>query len=300
MSAPAPRPRSWGQLSLCWLLLWGLTTVRADTFLVTNAGDNTISKYDAAGNYLGSFATTGMNSPSGLAFSTSGNLLVANGNNTVSQYNGTTGEFVGIFASTGMNLPEYVVAISAPVISPSPGNQTATVGGSATFAAAASGLPQFQWQRKPAGGAFANLTNGGNFAGATSATLTINGATLALNGDQYRCVVRNLDGSDTSAPATLVVRTIPVSISKQPASVSAKANATVKFTVQAAGTGPLKYQWRRNGSALKNSSHIAGATTVTVSLKKITTKDAGNYTVLVTGAAGSHATSKTAKLTVKK
>jgi hypothetical protein len=121
-----------------------------------------------------------------------------------------------------------------------------------------------------------------------------------MSGDQFQCVVLNIDGTDTSAPALLLVRTIPVSITKQPISVSAKANATVKFTVQAAGTGPLKYQWRRNSVALKNDSRIAGATTVTVTLKKITTKDIGNYAALVTGAAGSHATSKAAKLTLKK
>jgi hypothetical protein len=250
---------------------------------------------------VGNFASTGLSLPLGLTFSSSGNLFVTNtGNNTITQYNGTTGDFVGIFASTGMNFPEYIVAVTAPVIAQSPGNQSITVGGNATFTVAASGHPQFRWQRKPAGGIFANLTEGGSYAGVTTSELTVKAITVGMNGDQFQCVVLNIDGTDTSAAASLSVRTIPVSITKQPISVSARVNATVKFTVKAAGTGPLKYQWRRNGVTLKNGSHIAGATTVTVTLKKITTKDAGNYTALVTGAAGSHATSKAAKLTLKK
>ncbi len=280
---------------------YGLAFSSSGNLFVVNIGNNTVAQYNGTtGDLVGTFASTGLSQPTGLAFSSSGNLFVLNGfDNTISQYNGTTGAFVGTFASMGMNEPRFIVAVPAPGFPSQPGNQTVTPGGQTAFTVTASGHPFLQWQRKPHGGSFGNLTNDSTYAGVTTAVLMVTGATLGMSGDQFRCVATNVDSSVSSATVTLTVL-IPVSITKQPASLSAKANATVKFSVTAAGTGPLKYQWKRNNVALKNSTHITGATTAAVSLKKITTKDAGSYTVLVTGAAGSHATSKTAKLTVKK
>jgi RHS repeat-associated protein len=85
-----------------------------------------------------------------------------------------------------------------------------TVGGgsSATFTVTATGnpAPTYQWQRKPAGqSSFADLANGANYSGVTTATLTVSGQTTAMNGDQFRCTVINSAGSATSTAATLSV-----------------------------------------------------------------------------------------------
>jgi hypothetical protein len=97
---------------------------------------------------------------------------------------------------------------SAPVITTQPVDQTVAIGASLTFTAAASGTPAptYQWQRLPAGsGTWANLSNGGSYAGATTGALTISGTTTGMNGDQFRCVATNSVSSATSSIATLTV-----------------------------------------------------------------------------------------------
>ncbi len=73
--------------------------------------------------------------------------------------------------------------------------------------------------------------------------------------------------------------------------VSVKQGESVLLGVQAAGRGPLSYEWRRNGAAVPGATRdrfkfVAGL------------GDAGDYTVVVRSPAGS-ATSRTAKVTVQ-
>ncbi len=88
---------------------------------------------------------------------------------------------------------------SAPSVTTQPVNQSVTVGGSATFTAAASGVPapSVQWQVSTDGVSFSNVS------GATSTTLTLSNVTLAQNGTRYRAVFTNSCGTATSNPATL-------------------------------------------------------------------------------------------------
>src|ERR1700693_3512518 len=89
-------------------------------------------------------------------------------------------------------------------------------------------------------------------------------------------------GSDPSAPT----------ISTQPANQSVNAGQTATFTVVAAGTGPLSYQWQLNGTA------IAGATAASYTTPVTTTADSGGqFRVVVTNSLGS-ITSNIATLTV--
>jgi hypothetical protein len=55
----------------------------------------------------------------------------------------------------------------------------------------------------------------------------------------------------------------------------------VTFTVVAAGTAPLRYQWEHNGTALK------GATNSSFTFPAVTASDAGRIQVLVRNAGGS-------------
>jgi len=79
-------------------------------------------------------------------------------------------------------------------------------------------------------------------------------------------------------------------ITSQPKAASVSIGATVTFRVTASGA-PLTYQWQFNGMA------IAGATVSSLSLTNVQVADAGDYSVVVTNAAGS-TTSQPAKLTV--
>lgn len=80
-------------------------------------------------------------------------------------------------------------------------------------------------------------------------------------------------------------------ITNQPAGQRVSAGATATFTVTATGTPAPTYQWRRNGAA------IAGATGATYTIAGAQPADAGDYTVVVTNAAGS-VTSSPATLVV--
>ena len=74
---------------------------------------------------------------------------------------------------------------------------------------------------------------------------------------------------------------ITPSIITQPASQTVLAGSNVTFTVAAAGTTPLSYQWRWSGT------NIAGATGSSLALSNVQPAQAGSYSVLVTNVAGS-------------
>jgi len=73
----------------------------------------------------------------------------------------------------------------------------------------------------------------------------------------------------------------PPSITQQPASVTVPKGSTVYLTVQATGTEPLQYQWRKDGVDL------VGKTSSTLTLNSIQPSQAGTYTVVVSNAFGS-------------
>lgn len=141
-------------------------------------------------------------------------------------------------ATNGRNLTFTTTAGSAPVITSLPASQAVLSGATVTFTVAANGAPPpgYQWQRQASGASgFVNLSNGGVFSGATAATLTITGATPAMSGDQFRCVVSNgVSPNVTGAAVTLTVNA--------PAAISSAANAKFilglpgSFTITATGS----------------------------------------------------------------
>ena len=88
-----------------------------------------------------------------------------------------------------------------------------------------------------------------------------------------------------------LVATAPT-ITQQPADLSVTAGQPASFTVAASGTGPLAYQWQRDGV------DIAGATAATYAIPATVLGDSGAaFRAVVTNGAGS-ATSQSATLTV--
>jgi hypothetical protein len=72
-----------------------------------------------------------------------------------------------------------------------------------------------------------------------------------------------------------------------PGNITTNEHVNVSFTVSVAGTSPFTFQWSTNGVNLTNSSHIAGATTATLTLTNIQPADGTTYTIKVTNPAGS-------------
>jgi sugar lactone lactonase YvrE len=96
-----------------------------------------------------------------------------------------------------------------------------------------------------------------------------------------------LDGAETLYVAdswnhriTKGVAIFPPAITAQPVSLLNDLGTTATFSVTATGTDPLDYQWRLNGT------NVAGATNSTLTLTKVQSTNAGNYSVLVTNLAG--------------
>lgn len=167
-----------------------------------------------------------------------------------------------------------------PSITIQPTNLSVLVNQSLGFYVAATGSAplNYQW-----------FKNGTPMAGKTGSLLFLDRVQGSDVGD-YRVTVSNAAGSVTSEIASLTVSSRP-SISSQPASQSVILGGTVSFSTTAAGTGPLSYQWSRNGVT------IAGATSAVLTLTSVRSSDAGSYAVVVTNPFGS-ATSFDATLIV--
>ncbi|HEY5914707.1 MAG TPA: immunoglobulin domain-containing protein [Verrucomicrobiae bacterium] len=172
--------------------------------------------------------------------------------------------------------------VTAPTITTQPVSQTVAAGANVSFTVGATGTAPLSYQWR---------FNSANIAGATSSILTLT-AVASANAGSYTAVVSNGAGSATSTAAALTVNAAGTpAITTQPVSQTVTAGANVTFTVGAAGTSPLSYQW------MMNSANISGATTSALTLNNVNTANAGTYTVRVSNSAGS-VTSATATLTV--
>ncbi|MDF2986191.1 MAG: hypothetical protein K0R50_1701, partial [Eubacterium sp.] len=108
--------------------------------------------------------------------------------------------------------------------------------------------------------------------------------------------VNEIGESGESEPSNAVIpmaEPIPVvpGITANPEDQTVRAGRTATFTVTAAGSSPLFYQWKKDGV------DIAGATSNTLTINNAQASDAGSYTCYVSNAAG-NTTSNTATLTV--
>jgi pectate lyase len=129
------------------------------------------------------------------------------------------------------------------------------------------------------------LQAAGSFTQFDTAAFYLSKASASAN---YNLVIKS---ADVSLAGSTDPGDVP-SITTQPVSRTVSAGANVSFSVAAEGTGPLSYQWQKNGSP------IAGATAATLNLTNVQGADAGNYRAVVSNAAGS-ATSTTAVLNVQ-
>lgn len=171
----------------------------------------------------------------------------------------------------------------APSITSQPQSTTVSLLAAATFSVTASGTAplSYQW-----------LFNGLSIPGATGSSYTIPSVALGAVGS-YSVAVTNSVGLVNSTVAILSISAaaVPPSITSQPQSLTVTVGGDVSFTVRAAGTAPLSYQWVGNGSS------ISGATTSVYSLSNVQPANAASYSVLVSNSAGV-ASSASASLTV--
>jgi hypothetical protein len=126
--------------------------------------------------------------------------------------------------------------------------------------------------------------NGADLGGASNAALTLTNVS-ATNAGSYAVLVSNSFGSVLSSNALLTV--LDPWIVGQPQSQSVTAGGTAAFTVTAAGTLPLSYQWFKGSATLSDGGNISGSHTATLTLSNVQLADTGSYSVMVTNINGS-------------
>lgn len=187
---------------------------------------------------------------------------------------------------------------SAPAITAQPSNQSVTAGSTASFSITATGATSYQWQRSTDSGSnWSNVSTGtgGTTANYTTAATTVSGGS-ANNGDQFRCVATNSNGSTNSNAATLTVSAgnVAPSFTTQPTAQTVNAPNTATFSVVVAGTPTPTLQWQRStdgGTNWNNVSTGTGGTTAsyTTGATSVTGGGANNgdqYRCVATNAAG--------------
>ncbi|GGG59609.1 hypothetical protein GCM10007332_21610 [Epilithonimonas arachidiradicis] len=189
---------------------------------------------------------------------------------------------------------------ASPAITSQPGAATICAGANTTFTATASNATGYQWQVDQGAG-FTNISNGGFYSGATTAILTITGATSAMNGYLYRVVATGVcTPNATSTSASLTVNASPA-ITSQPGAATICAGANTTFTATASNaTG---YQWQVDQGAgfnnISNNATYSGSTTATLTITGATSAMNGYlYRVVVSGACTPAVTSNAASLAI--
>lgn len=197
-------------------------------------------------------------------------------------YSWTTGATTA--AVTGLTAGDYTVLItdnegtsiaknftitqsagSTITISANPPNRTVCSGFNTTFPATALNAAIYQWQVNTGSG-FNNITNGGVYSTATTATLTLTGVTPAMSGYTYRLVASGpCSPSATSNAATLTVPNMTITITAQTnVGCFGEANGGATLSVTG-GISPYSYSWSPAGGTGATASGLAAGTyTVTV------------------------------------
>ena len=190
-------------------------------------------------------------------------------------------KFLVVVTNSAGTVTSNEAVLSDVVITTQPVSQSVASGLTANFSVVATGTGALTYQWKK---------NGSDIAGATSSTYTPTSSS-ALNGAKFSVVVSSSAGSVTSNEAVLS----DVAISVQPTAQSVVATATASFSVTAAGTGTLTYQWKKGGA------NIAGATSSTYTTPATVIGDDGAvFTVEVSNGVGPAVTSSSATLTVNR
>lgn len=149
-----------------------------------------------------------------------------------------------------------------PLINTQPVNRTVCAGSNTTFTVVAANATAYQWQQYING-------NWTNIAGATTATLSVNAVTLAMNTNTYRVNVTGVCNSAISGTATLFVNALPtISLTASNGSVLLPGQTT-SIIANVNPTGGT-FAWLKNG--------VPRVPTVTTgTLSNLTVDDAGIY-----------------------
>jgi large repetitive protein len=117
-------------------------------------------------------------------------------------------DLCGVCVSGCQDQSFYLVVNATPSITTNPANVSVAVGANATFTAVGNSTPaSYSWEVSTnGGGAWNPVVNGAPYSGATTGSLLITAAPLAMNGYQYRA--KAINGCGASAASTVATLTI--------------------------------------------------------------------------------------------
>jgi DNA-binding CsgD family transcriptional regulator len=178
-----------------------------------------------------------------------------------------------------------------PFITTQPASVSVCAGGTASFSTAASGTSlSYQWKKNGA-----NLTNGGNISGATTASLTINPVTIA-DADIYSVDVTSSGGYTASSNnATLTVAPVPTITSSATANAVCNSSSAQNSGLSYSATtgSPTHYSITWDGTALAAglvnvSSTLLPASPITIPVAAGVAAATYNGTLIVSNASCSN------------
>ncbi len=183
-----------------------------------------------------------------------------------------------------------------------PVNQTICTDKVATFSVAVTagtGPFSYQWQvSMNNGNTWTNITNGGVYSGATTATLTITAPPVTMNGYQYRAIINGAApcAAQTSRAAILTVNPLPVITISAAPYTSLYPGLTTTLTAIVTPNAAATYSWMRDGVVLTASS--AGIVSgIGTSMLKVDVDGQGVYSLSVNDVNGCNGTSNS--ITIK-
>lgn len=223
------------------------------------------------------------------------------------------GDQFRLYAANG-NLPDATstaatlsINNAAPVFTQHPANTTIAPGSNGSLTASVTGSPSptLRWQRQLAsGGTFFDIFDDLTFGGTGTATLTITGALVSLNNDQFRLVASNINGTTPSNPAVLTVTAVLPTITLQPTAVIVNLGANATFNSGAAGNPSPTLRWQRQPSGtigfvdLFDDATFGGTTSASLTVTAVTSGMSGDQFRLNATNAGGSVQSTPAQLTV--
>ena len=173
--------------------------------------------------------------------------------------------------------------VDAPVqITSQPQSQTTFVGQTVTLAVGVTGDAPFtyQWQK-----------NGANVLGATDSALVIANAQSSDSGSYTVAVSNAVPSGMVSDVAVVQLLSVPPSIVTPLQSRVESVGDHMAFVVQATGSSPFTYTWKKNGSPMN------GASSSVLALANIQIGDSGTYEVTVHNSNGQIPSSATLTVT---
>jgi hypothetical protein len=171
----------------------------------------------------------------------------------------------GIGTAPTCSFTVTVTPTPAPPITDEPDAKTICAGSGTSFTVATSqpGVT-YQWQKKPAAGAFANISVGSNPT-ADDATLTLTNVPASDNLSEYRCIITNPCNNSTSASAVLTVNQITGSSLTGTTTVNQGAAAPILTFGATGGTLPYTFTYKINNGSNLTVTTTGVNTTATVS-----------------------------------